>query len=182
MIYCIVAQSSSGKSTVERRLYDMGFNRVISYTTRPPRNEQELDNSYPAYHFIDTTTFNAMEKEGKFEETATYRDWNYGLSLSDLDYKNDVCIAVVTVHGYEEIVKAVGKEHVIAIHIKVSERERVKRQLERGDELDEVIRRIATDRIDFARVEEISDYIVENIQLDKTLVEIYNIIRRTSAK
>lgn len=182
MIYCFIAQSSSGKSTVERRLSDMGFNRVVSYTTRNPRNEQELDKNYPAYHFIDTATFEKMKEEGKFEETAIYRDWYYGLSLSGIDYKKDVCIAVVTVHGYEEIVKAVGKEHVIAIHIKVSERERVKRQLERGDDLDEIIRRIGTDRVDFARVEEISDYIVENIQLDKTLVEIYNIIRTTSAK
>jgi guanylate kinase len=122
-----------------------------------------------------------MDIQGMFQETAKYRDWNYGLSLSEVDFKNDNYIAVVTIHGYEELVKAVGREYVKSIHIKVSERERIIRQLMRGDDVDEVIRRIGTDRIDFARVEEISDYIVENNELDKTIVEVYNIIR-TSAK
>jgi guanylate kinase len=181
MINCLIGHSSSGKSTVERRLSEMGFPRIISYTTRPPRSQQELDKNYPAYHFIDTTTFMEMEKEGKFQETAKYREWNYGLSLHNIDYKNTDYIAVVTIHGYEELVKVVGKEYVTAIHIKVSERERIKRQLERGDDVDEVVRRIATDRKDFERVEEISDYIIDNDRLDKTIVEVYNVIR-TSAK
>lgn len=180
MIVCLIGHSSSGKSTVERRLEQMGFPRIISYTTRPPR---EKENNGVDYHFIDTDTFMDMAHKGLFQETARYREWYYGLSLDGIDYQNVDYIAVVTIHGYEELVHAVGKEHVVAVHIKVTERERIKRQLERGDEVDEVIRRIGADRIDFARVEEVSDYIVENDALDKSLVEVYNVIRKhTSAK
>lgn len=178
MLYALIGHSSSGKSTIESRLEEMGFERVISYTTRPMR-EEEKDGS--SYHFIDTDTFLLKEAKGDFAETARYRDWYYGLSLDGIDYENKDYIVVVTVHGYEELLKAVGKENIVAIHIKVEERERIIRQLQRGDILDEVIRRIHTDRVDFENVEEVCDYIVENHSLDKSIVEVYNIIRKHSS-
>lgn len=180
MIFCIIGQSSSGKSTVERLLEKMKFQRLISYTTRPPRLN-EVD--HVDYHFISEDMFINLDSQGKFQEVARYRDWHYGLSLSGINYTTEDYIAVVTVHGYEEILKAVGKDNIIAIHIKVDERIRVARQLTRGDEVDEVIRRIHTDRKDFERVEEVSDYIIVNDKVENTLVEVYNIIgEHTSAK
>ncbi len=177
-IVCLIGHSSSGKSTLESRLEEMGIPRIISYTTRPMREGEKNGSSY---HFILYPTFLEMEQQGKFTETAKYRDWYYGLSLDGIDYQQKDYIAVVTVQGYKELLKAVGKENIVAIHIKVEERERIIRQLQRGDVLDEVIRRIHTDRKDFAEVEEICDYIVENKHLDKSLVEVYNIIRKHSS-
>lgn len=177
MIHCLIGHSSSGKSTVERLLGERyGIPKIVSYTTRPKRkNEKDgVD-----YHFIDYQTFKQLDSEGLFVETIQYRDWNYGLSLSGIDYLNNDYIVVVTTHGYDKLVKVVSKEMVNAIHIKVEERERIIRQLKRGDDVDEVIRRIGTDRIDFAGVEEISDYVVENHDIDETVQTVYNIITKT---
>lgn len=177
MIFCLIGSSASGKTTVETLLSEVGIKRIISYTTRPMRKGEK---NGVQYHFIDDDTFLKMASEGKFAETAKYREWFYGLSLEGIDYKNDNYVAVVTIHGYKELVKIIGKENVIAINIKVEERERLIRQLERGDDVDEVIRRLHADREDFKDVEKICDYVVENKQIAITTEEVYSIIERHS--
>lgn len=173
MIFCLIGHSSSGKSTVERKLGEMGYPRIISYTTRPMRkNEKDgVD-----YHFIDDQRFKELDKQGFFEERAQYRDWYYGLSLHDIDYKSNDYIVVVTIDGYNELVHVAGYENVIGIHIKVDERERITRQLKRGDEVDEVIRRIYADREDFKGVEDICLYTVINDELIETIDSVSQII------
>lgn len=177
MIHCLVGESASGKSTIERMLEKMGFPRIVSHTTRTKR-EGEVNGI--DYYFINDEEFQRLEEEGFFAETARYREWNYGLSLSEVDFESDDCIAVVTVHGYHEIVKAVGKKHVNAIHIKTQERERLVRLANRGDDVDEIIRRIHADREDFEMAESICDHIVENNNLAGALVEVYAIIKKHS--
>lgn len=176
MIFALIGQSASGKSTVERKLAEQGYPRIISYTTRPMRNGEVngID-----YHFIDEDTFHSLADHGFFAETARYRDWYYGLSLEEIDYKSKDYIVVVTIDGYEEIVHAVGLENVTGIHIKVEERVRIIRQLYRGDDVDEVIRRINTDRIDFTMVEDVCPFTVENDDISMTVEKIINIINIT---
>lgn len=174
MLICLIGHSSSGKSTVEKALYQKGYNKLISYTTRPPRDGEinGID-----YHYIDCQQFKELESEGFFHEVAQYRDWYYGISLDGIDLKNEVHIAVVTVHGYTELSK--HTDDIIAIHIKLEERERIIRQLKRKDEVDEVIRRIHADRIDFDGVEEICDYTVNNdSNLEETIKAVEEIINK----
>jgi guanylate kinase len=173
-IFALIGQSSSGKSTIERTLMNMGFPRIVSYTTRSKR-EKEKDGV--DYHFIDADTFHKLQDQNFFAETAQYNGWNYGLSLEDIDFENKDYIVVVTIHGYDELVKVCGTENVITIHIKVDERERIIRQLVRGDSVDEVIRRIYTDRNDFAEAEEICDYIVVNKNLYLATDTVVDIIK-----
>jgi guanylate kinase len=172
-IYALIGQSASGKSTVERSLTELGYSRIISYTTRPAR-KGETDGV--DYHFIDTDTFTKLQDQDFFAETARYRDWYYGLSLDNVDYENKDYIVVVTIQGYDELVKVCGKENIVGIHIKVEERDRIVRQLFRGDDVDEVIRRIHTDRVDFAGVEDACDYTVMNHNIDLAVAVILNII------
>ncbi|OME54056.1 hypothetical protein BSK59_15860 [Paenibacillus odorifer] len=172
-IFALIGQSSSGKSTVESVLESAGYPRIISYTTRAIReNEKEG----VAYHFIDTDTFKRLDSEDFFTETATYNGWHYGLSLNGIDYENKDYIVVVTIDGYKELVEAVGEQNIVGIHIKVEERIRIIRQLKRGDAVDEVIRRIYTDRTDFAGVEDVCRYTVVNEELMNTLYEVKAII------
>lgn len=171
-IYCLIGQSASGKSTVERHLESVGYPRIVSYTTRPMRKKEKdgVD-----YHFIDYPTFAKLDESGFFAERAQYRDWHYGLSLDGIDYLNRDYIVVVTIHGYEELVRVAGQDNVIGIHIKVEEGERMIRQLKRGDDVDEVIRRVHTDRIDFAGVEDVCHYTVPNSNIETT-VEVVSLI------
>lgn len=171
MIFAIVAPSASGKSTIERRV---DFERIISYTTRPMRRG-ELDGV--DYFFVHDEEFLQLEKKRFFTETASYREWHYGLSLQDYDYKTQKLVVVVTPKGYEELLEKVGDEYVKSVYIHVEERERMVRQLSRGDEVDEVIRRIHTDRVDFAGFDKVADYIIENHDLDKAIEMLYTIIK-----
>jgi len=173
MIFALIGQSSSGKSTIESMLVDLGYSKIVSYTTRPMRKGEKdgVD-----YHFVDHPTFEALAQKGFFTETAQYRDWHYGLSLNGIDYKNKDYIVVVTISGYMELRKAVGKENIVAIHIKVDERERIIRQLKRGDDVDEVIRRIYADRKDFSGVEDICDFTVLNEKIEKTVEDVKALI------
>lgn len=171
MLICLIGHSSSGKSTIEKELCEKGYDRLISYTTRLPR-ENEVDGV--DYHFVDLAEFTKKNSEGFFHEVAQYRDWYYGISLEGIDLENELYIAVVTVYGYEELSK--HTEDIVAIHIYVEERERVIRQLKRGDEVDEVVRRIHTDREDFKNAQGVCDYIVVNDDLKSSISLIEDII------
>lgn len=174
MIFALIGQSSSGKSTIERRLEQLGYSRIVSYTTRPMRSNEEdgVD-----YHFVDQSNFNKLHRDGFFTEIATYRDCQYGLSLDGIDYINNTYVVVVTLHGYYELLKAVGRDNIVSIYISVPERERIIRQLKRGDDVDEVIRRIHTDRVDFSNVEAICDYVVMNESLETSIYSTNLIIK-----
>lgn len=174
MIHCLIGQSSSGKSTIERELTKKGLKRIISYTTRPMRDGEV---NGVDYHFVDEEEFSLLKSMNFFNETANYREWHYGLSLANVDYIEEDWIAVVTIHGYMSLRDSVGSEHINIFHIHVPERVRIIRQLNRGDEVDEVFRRIHTDREDFFGVEELADFVIENIWVDSSVEKIYNIIK-----
>lgn len=174
MIHCLVGKSASGKSTIERKLEDLDIPRIVSYTTREPR-DGEVDGV--DYYFIDDSTFARMLEEGKFSEHAQYREWQYGLSLEGVDYIHHHYIAVVTPKGYRELTKSVGAKWVNAYFVHVPERERMIRQLNRGDDVDEVVRRLYTDRVDFDGFVDEADITFNNKDLDKVLGYIYTLIK-----
>jgi guanylate kinase len=175
-LHCIVGHSASGKSTIERKL-ELGHNmtRIISYTTRPKRlgERDGVD-----YHFISNEEFTTKDSEGFFAETASYNGWSYGLSLDGIDYQNNNYIVVVTPKGYEELLLAVGGEFIKSFFISVPERERMIRLAQRGDAVDEVIRRIQADRLDFAGFVDEANFIIENHEhVDKSVETVYTIIK-----
>lgn len=158
-IYCLIGHSASGKSSIERSLTEEGYDRIISHTTRPMRYKEE---NGVDYFYVSEEEFADLKNTGFFSETAQYREWNYGMSLSGVDYENKDYIAVVTVHGYAELLKEVGKENIVSIFVTADERLRMHRLLDRGDDIDEIMRRIKNDRIDFQGIEDICDYVVDN--------------------
>ncbi len=77
----ICGRTCAGKDTLGRWLEERhGFEKVISYTTRPPR-EGEVD--YKDYYFITNAMFDKMRSNGDFAETTDYKQengdvWSYG--------------------------------------------------------------------------------------------------------
>lgn len=90
----ICGKSASGKDTTATRLVDeyieMGIpvNKVVSYTTRPPR-EGEIDGV--DYYFVDLETFIDMQYDNKFIEHTKFRGWRYGTAFNSL---RDDCINI----------------------------------------------------------------------------------------
>ena len=70
MSICLVGKSCSGKDTIARELVKLGYERILTYTTRPQR-PSELDGV--DYHFITENEFKDMIK--------TVADWQISMII-----------------------------------------------------------------------------------------------------
>lgn len=155
----LVGESASGKSTVERILAEKyGYIKTVSYTTRPKRNG-EIDSVN--YNFISQDEFAEKLKSDFFVETGAYNGWFYGTTKNQYS-KNTVCI--LTPHGLRQIKKNLKTEdlNITAFYIKVPRRDRLIKILQRGDNVDEAIRRNQSDVGQYDGIEDEVDYILEN--------------------
>lgn len=89
VVALVTGPSASGKSTLQDALIKKGWVRPINYTTRPPRNDKELDE----YVFIDQDAFAKKARNGDFAEWTQYRRQLYAMTKY-LDYSKDNVIVV----------------------------------------------------------------------------------------
>lgn len=168
----LVGESASGKSSIERYLVDnYGYKKVVSYTTRPPR-EGEVDGV--DYHFIDNSQFHRLKLQGFFAETATYRDWYYGTAKKD--YIDDK-IAVLTPHGLRQISK-IDNINVISFYINVPRRDRLIKLLQRGDSIEEAYRRSLSDVGQFDGIKDEVDHVIDNYGYEKSIEDMAREIKQ----
>lgn len=161
----LVGESASGKSTIEKELVKFGYNKVVSYTTRPPR-EGEVDGV--DYHFISEDDFITLNNCDFFAETAEYRGWLYGSAVKDCTYDK---IAVVTPHGLRQLQR--NKElDIRSFYINVNRRNRLIKILQRGDDIEEAYRRSVSDVGMFDGIEDEVDYVINNYNYEKTPTEL----------
>ena len=161
----LVGESASGKSSIERHLVDHhGFNKVVSYTTREPR-QGEVDGV--DYHFIDTQKFLELKEQGFFAETAMYNNWNYGTAKEDC---TDDKVAVLTPHGLRQVSKLDGI-NVTSFYINVPRRDRLIKILQRGDSIEEAYRRSLSDVGQFDGIADEVNYVIDNVGYKKNIEE-----------
>lgn len=159
----LVGESASGKSSIERNLVNnYGFNKVVSYTTREPR-QGEVDGV--DYHFIDTKKFLELKEQGFFAETAVYNGWNYGTAKEDC---TDDKVAVLTPHGLRQVSKLEGI-NVVSFYINVPRRDRLIKILQRGDNIEEAYRRSLSDVGQFDGIADEVDFVVDNAGYEKSV-------------
>lgn len=157
MIIALVGESASGKSSIEKVLVKKyGLQKVISYTTRPPRNGEinGID-----YHFISEEKFKQLQSNKFFVEVGEYRGWHYGSSVSDC--MKDGMVFVLTPHGLRQMKKIKGLD-IISFYINVPRRDRMMKILQRGDDIEECYRRNLTDVGLFDGIEDEVDFILFN--------------------
>ena len=161
----LVGESASGKSSIEKYLVDnYGYKKIVSYTTRPPRNG-EVDGV--DYHFISVEQFESLKEQDFFAETATYRGWHYGTAKEDCT--NDK-VAVLTPHGLRQISK-IKNINVISFYINVPRRDRLIKILQRGDDIEEAYRRSLSDVGQFDGIKDEVNYVIDNISYNKSVKE-----------
>lgn len=124
-IITLSGKSGSSKSTIERRLEQLGFKRLISYTTREKRVEEEQDKDY---HFVNEDTFNRLFDKGYIIEKARYANNLYGLEqpIGSRDY-----VAVVETDGVNSLRKIYGKQ-VISIFLDIDTETAINRRNNRS--------------------------------------------------
>jgi len=162
MIYVLLGPSCSGKTTLLKTLKNIGANTIVSYTTRPIRvNEKD---GYD-YHFITNEQYNELDKQGsmilKNSFTNVYGTiWNYAVHKDSLDPRKTSFI-VTEMNGFVELQKTFGKENVCGILLKVSYETLLNRGLERGDNKNELERRLKSDSEDFKDSESRVSFIID---------------------
>ena len=161
----LVGESASGKSSIEKYLVDTyKYNKIISYTTRPPRSG-EVDGV--DYHFISVEQFKSLNEQGFFAEKAEYRDWYYGVAKEDC---TDDKVAVLTPHGLRQISK-IKDINIISFYINVPRRDRLIKILQRGDDIEESYRRNVSDVGMFDGIEDEVDFVIHNCAYRKSVSE-----------
>lgn len=164
----LVGESASGKSSIEKYLVDnYGYNKIVSYTTRPPR-EGEVDGV--DYHFVTIEQFKSLKEQNFFAEMATYRDWYYGVAKEDC---TDDKVAVLTPHGLRQVLKIKGI-NVVSFYINVPRRDRLISILRRGDNIEEAYRRSLSDVGQFDGIEDEVNYVIDNEGYKKSIKEMAN--------
>lgn len=173
-IVILTGQSSSGKSTIEEKLARNKFHRIITYTTRPPRDNEKdgID-----YNFVSYDTFMDMVTNGHIIEHRTYNtvygNWYYGSSDLNIDLSKHDYVIVLTFDGVEAFVNHFGAENCIIFYIDCPKHIREARAKERPNFNEkEWQRRLITDKQDFSldRIIKYANFKIANY--DKPLYDV----------
>ena len=165
----LVGCSAAGKSTIERILVQKGYKNIVSYTSRPIR-ENEINNK--DYHFVTKEKFEQLKKSNFFGESTCYNGWFYGIAKDDIEGDG---IAVVEPFGFRQLKKIAEENNfpMVSFFIEVPERVRLKRMIDRGDNLIEMFRRIFSDQGVFQGIDNEVTYIIDNDRdIENTIYEI----------
>ena len=158
----LIGKTASGKNLVRDQLVEKyHFSPIITYTTRPMRKNEKQD---VTYHFISDEEFRRKIDEGFFAEWKSYITnegvWYYGTALEDCINATDNDVIILTPDGVRDLKK--NGVNAITIYL-YSNLNTIKHRLEfRGDDLNEVERRISSDIKDFKDAEMLADRIVYN--------------------
>lgn len=150
----LLGESGSGKSAVERGMVSRGYKRAISHTTRSPRdNEVEgID-----YFFVSEGELDKLWADGLLGERIYYMGNTYALHVDQI--KNDG-VAVVIPEGLRQL-RERGDLDILSVYLYVSEEERYKRMLGRGDREEDILKRLKNDRDNFSGVREVCDLVLD---------------------
>lgn len=165
MIVVLVGESGCGKSSLAKRFIELNpsFSRVVTFTTRPMREGEEIGVDY---NFISKEEFETLKAEGFFLEAAQYREWWYGTPKDIFNDGNK--IIVLTPAGARALRRYAAKigslEHIKVIYLFVDRRSRLINTLKRGDNIEEAYRRSLSDVGQFDSFSDEADIVLRNEQ------------------
>lgn len=177
MTIVLLGASGSGKSTIENELATHHrFEKIVSYTTRSPRNGEVNGNDY---WFVDNDTFSETVNRGLFAEFDEYSQNRLYGTLKN-DYKNGNKSVVLTPNGLRQLKKNCPNEDIFVVLVEANLGTRVKRYIDRCgvdkfnfDDKNEIAARVERDFGMFMGVENEVDLVVHNNENSdiKTLVK-----------
>lgn len=150
LLTLIVGGSGGGKSTLERVLNERGYKSVISFTTRPKRNEEDT-----GHIFVSKENFDKLPNKVAY----TLFDGNeYCATKEQVDEADIYIIDPDGVDTLRELYKT--DREIVVVYLCTREELRRARMLARGDSEEQVEQRLANDNEIFT---------VENIRPDVIL-------------
>lgn len=166
MIIVLLGASGSGKSTIENEIATHhGYKKIISYTTRNPRDGEENGKDY---YFIDNDTFEEVLNRDLFAEHDEYsQNRLYGTLKSD--YVDGDKVVVLTPNGLRQLKKNCPNEDILTVLVEANLGTRVKRYIDRCgvdkfnfDDAGEIFERINRDFGMFLGLEKEVDLVIHN--------------------
>lgn len=167
MIIVLLGASGSGKSTIESELAtNHGYEKVVSYTTRKPRDGEVNGKDY---YFTNNDTFIEMLEDDLFAEYDEYSQGRYYGTLK-LDYVSDNNrVVVLTPNGLRQLKKNCKMDNVFSVLVESSLGTRVKRYIDRCgtdkfsfDDKNEIASRVERDFGMFLGMEKEVNLVVHN--------------------
>lgn len=184
MLIILSGVAGAGKDTVKNKLIEKNNNitTLPSYTSRSPR---KTDVQGVTYNFVTKKQFEKMIEDGEFYEYSLHHNNYYGTSKRLLQQKigdGKIIIKDIDVNGTQNLVKLLKDDvKVVTIFLKVSKDELLKRLKNREDHLPEEEVFMRLNRLEYEESKiPFYDYVIENIELDKTINKIEEIIENNS--
>lgn len=148
MLVVLVGPICSGKTTVAKYLEKTKrFQRVITYTTRPPRKGEV---NGVDYHFISEKEFERMIENNELleymEYNAVFGHCYYGSAVKEEDLEGRKVI-VLNPDGATALRNKIPSKDIFIVYLDVPEYKCLTRAKERGDDIAEVTRRLKDDEI-----------------------------------
>lgn len=104
-IVILTGPTCAGKSTLEAKLRNVGFESLTSTTTRAPR-AGEVDGQH--YHFVSVTHFIALKEAGRLVECIQFGENFYGVTCDEIERiakKGAPIVVVVEPQGRNQIIE-----------------------------------------------------------------------------
>lgn len=144
----IAGPSASGKDTVAKLLIKLGYNKVISTTTRSARAGEI---NHEDYHFISRSAFLEMSENNDFIESINFSENYYGLAKKDLENLSNFNVLILTPAGItalEEYLKSAKLDHILLtkVFIDVELDDQVNRLVARNPKVTAILERLESDQ------------------------------------
>jgi len=175
ILIALFGESGSGKDSIAKKLEkEYGYHKIKRITSRPMR---EAESQGDPYLFVDANELrlDITENLDKYLEVGEFNGWLYTTHIDSLEKQINVGtydIDAVRMLLSEEIV------YVIPIYIYVDAKTRMLRLLNREEspDIDEICRRYQADKKDYGESLGYSYDLVENVDLEKAIKEIKEIV------
>ena len=147
-ILALYGKGGTGKDTIQKWLVsnNKDFNGIISYTTRPIRDNEKdgID-----YYFIDNEEFAKKVLNGSMLEATEFNGWFYGTGLESL-VLDEINVGVFNMEGIECLMQD-DRLDIIPVEIYAPAKTRLERMISREENpnCSEICRRFLSDEKDF---------------------------------
>jgi len=138
----LCGHAASGKDYLRKRFERRGYRYALSYTTRPPRENETPGTDY---RFVTETQAQEMIHNGEFYEWVRFNDWIYGTTREQFKTKD---LFIMTPRGLQHLLPEDRAESLV-IFVDIPESVRRARLQHREMPGDTADRRMEADRLDF---------------------------------